>query len=418
MSFLDIFSGPTLEKLEKKGDTLFESGSWGEAKLTYERALEKAKKEHQRLPDAEPRLLKKIAKTREALAAVHQEKAEDLMEGGYFDDARALLSLARELTSDETRIHELTILSDRLKTMHHAETEKELVDKYYGLTDEEESEEFYETDPDEHFHALCGTLPPDIQEAYLSYDEDFRDGYIALNAGDFETAATCLSRAMEADSTPGSYIPLELATAYLHLEKHADARELLVPFLEHHPESLPAYRLLCEIYWEEKDFAQADAVIDSVPEDLADSLEVLLLRGETRCQAGDFETARGLYQSFLDEQGWQEEIGIALAGVHEAAGEEEKARLAYQDVMGHCAGCGARIDPEIKHKYAELSFAAGIQDTSVLELYLGLAQEIPERASAYYARVSRIYADQGNETEAARFRVFAKHGVESPATKS
>lgn len=412
MSFLDIFSGPPLEKLEKKGDALFESGSWGQAKLAYERALGKVEKERRRLPDAEPRLLEKIEKTKEALAAVHQEKAEDLMESGYVDEARDLLSLARGLTSDEARIQELTILSDKLNDLSHAQTEKELVDNYYGLADDE-IPEAYEASPDEQFQAICGILHPEIRETYLSYGEDFRDGYIALNAGDFETAATCLSRAMAADSSPGGYIPLELATAYLHLGKLADARGLLVPFLEHHPESLPAYRLLCEICWEEKDFAQADAVIDSVPEDIGNSLEVLLLKGETRRQAGDFEAARVLYQSFLDERGWQDEIAIALAGVHEEAGEGEKARLTYRQIMGRCTGCGAKIDPEIKHKYAELSFAAGIQDTNVLELYLALAREIPARAPEYYARVSRIYADQGNETEAARFRVFAKRAADS-----
>ena len=252
---------------------------------------------------------------------------------------------------------------------------------------------------DEQFYALCGTLPPEIQDTYLSYGEDFRAGYLALNTGDFEAAATLLARAMATNSTPQSYIPLELATAYLHLERLSEARQLLVPFLEHHPDALPAYQLLCEICWEENDFQQADAVIDAVPKDFADSLAVWLLRGETRYHAGDFETAKALYQGFLDNQGWREEIALSLAKAHEASGGQEKARLIYQEIMGRCTGCRARIDPEIKHKYAELSFAAGIHDTKVLELYLALAQEIPVNASIYYERVAEIYAARGNETE-------------------
>ena len=412
MAFLNIFSGPPLEKLEKKGDAFFESGLFGQAKLAYERALGKAEKERLRQPDAGARLLEKIENTKEALAAVHQKSAEDLMDGGYFDDARPLISLATEITSNEARIRELTALADKLTALQQVEAEKELVDPYYGLADEPDPEDLYQTTPDEQFEAICGPLPPEIREAYLSYGEDFRDGYLALNAGDFESAVAFLSRALTADSTPGSYISLELATAYLRLGRLSDARGLLVLFLEHHPEALPGYQLLCEICWEEKDFRQADTVLDSVPENFSDSLAVLLLRGETRCRAGDVEEAKTLYRSFLDRRGWREEVALALAGVQEVSGEEEKARLLYREMMGRCTGCGAKIDPEIKHKYAELSFAAGIQDTNVLELYLSLAREIPDRAPEYYGRVSRIYAAQGNETEAARFRVFAKRAVD------
>ena len=408
MSFLKFLSGPPPEKLEQKGDALFDSGLWGDAKLAYERALEKAKKENRPSPDREARLFVKITKAKEALAESHQKTAEDFMEGGYFDDARDLLSLALEITGDEVRTRAITALTEKLESLEQAEAEKALAEGYHGPRDEQAPEAHMGVTLDEQFYALCGTLPPEIQETYLSYDDDFKAGYLALNAGDFTAAELFLSRAMATDATSGSYIPLELATACLNLGKLTEARQLLVPFLEHHPEALPAYQLLCDICWEEKDFQQADAVIDSIPKDLADSLAVLLLRGETRCHAGEFEAAKTLYQRFLDNQGWREEIALALAKAQEASGQYEKARLVYRDIMSHCTGCGARIDPEIKHKYAELSFTAGMHDTKVLELYLALAQEIPDQAPGYYDRIAAIYSAQGNDTEAARFRSIAK----------
>ena len=408
MSFLKFLSGPPPEKLEQKGDTLFDSGLWGDAKLEYERALEKAQKENRLSPDWEVRLSDKIAGAKEALAEAHQQTALDLMEGGYYDDARSYFSLALEITGDKARTRALTALFEELEALQKTDAENALAQGYYGPAEEQDPEAHTAATLDEQFYALCGTLPAEIQETYLSYDDNFKAGYLALNSGDFETAATHLARSMASDATPASYIPLELATAYLHLGRLNEARELLVPFLEHHPDALPAYQLLCDIYWEEKDFQQADAVIDSVPEDLADSLAVLMLRGETRYHAGDFEAAKNLYQTFLDNHGWREEIAMALARGHEAAGEYEKARLVYQDIMGRCTSCRARIAPEIKHKYAELSFAAGIHDTKVLELYLALAQEIPHNAPLYYDRVAEIYAARGNKAEAARFRSIAK----------
>ena len=412
MSILKFLSGSDPEKLEKKADDLLDSGFWGEAKLEYERALTKAEKKGLLSPVQKMRLSGKIIKAREGLAAAHQKTAEDYMDGGHYDDARSFLSLAREITSSSNRIQELTLLDEKLETLCRTEAKQDLVDEYYGLADEETAEEAYEVSPDEQYHAICATLPPEIREAYLSCDENFRSGYLALNAGEFETAATHLARAMAANPDSGSYIPLELATAYLHLGRLAEARGLLVPFLEHHPDALPAYQLMCDICWEEEDFKQADALIDSVPEPFAHSLAVLLLRGETRYRAGDFHAAKTLYQTFMDSRGWEMEVALALAKTHEAMRENEDARIIYQDIMGRCTGCGAKIDPAVKHKYAELSFAAGIHDTHILELYLDLAQKNPDMAPEYYARVSRIYAEQGNETEAARFRMIARRASE------
>ncbi|MFO8239781.1 MAG: tetratricopeptide repeat protein [Dissulfuribacterales bacterium] len=411
MSFIKFFSGPTPEKLEKKGDALFKAGLWGQAKLEYERALVKAEKASNLSPGWQAQLSEKIAETREALAKAHQKTAEDFIEGGYFDDARPLISLALEITSDEARTRELSKLLEKLESLQQTESETDLAHNYYGRAYEQtddKTDKTYDVTLDEQYYALCNTLPTEIQETYLSYGENFKTGYLALNAGDFETAATFLSRAMEEDMNPLSYIALELATAYLHMGRPAEARQLLTAFLEHQPEALLAYQLLCDIYWGEKDFQRADALIDSVPESLADSPAVRMLRGETRFHAGEFDEAKALYQKFLDDHGWQEKIAIALANAHEALGEIENARSIYQEIMGRCIKCAARINPAIKHKYAELSFAAGIHDSNVLKLYMALIREMPHNAPAYYDKVSLIYAAQGNETEAARFRSIAR----------
>lgn len=411
MSFLRFLSGPTPEKLEKKGDGLFNSGSFGEAKLEYERALDKAEKEGRLPSEWKTQVAEKITATKEALSKAHQKTAEDLIEGGYYDDARPFLSLALEVASDEARTLEIGMIIKKLESLEEAKTEEELAENFYGLADEETEDGRHETTLDEEYHAVCGTLPPEVQEAYSSYGDYFKIGYLALNNGEFETAATYLSRAMSEDSNPDSYIPLELATAYVHLGKLIEARELLLPFIKDHPEALPAYQLLCDIYWMEKNFDRADALIDSVPEKLAESLAVLLLRGETRYHAGDFEKAKTLYRSFLESRGWEEEVALALARTCEASGENEPARMIYREIMGRCTGCGTKISPEVKHKYAELSFATGNHDDGVLELYLSLARDIPRNAPGYYEKVSRIYASRGNETEAARFRSIAKRAA-------
>ena len=42
---------------------------------------------------------------------------------------------------------------------------------------------------------------------------------------------------MEENPTADSYIPLELATAYLNLQKHPEAQQLLETFVEDQPQA-------------------------------------------------------------------------------------------------------------------------------------------------------------------------------------
>ena len=408
MSFLSLFSGPSPEKLAQKGDALAETGLWGQAALAYERALEKLAKRAAPSPEYHQQLSGKIARVKESLAMEHYRTAENLIDGGNFDEARDLISLACTLTA-APRI--LQLLEQQLQKIDvfqqqtHAETP---LDDYYGLADADEDTAPHDASNDEYFFALCGTLPPEVQEAYLSYGENFQSGLITLNEGKFQAAADYLALAMKENPEPESYIPIELAAAYLHTEKSAEAEALLKPVLRHHPDALPAYHLLCEIYWERKDFQKIDTLLAAVPPDLANSLAVALLKGETLTRAESFSQAIDLYQNYFNTNGWSDPIARALAKTFEAAGAPDKARDLYKELMNRCNSCRNRIDPEIKHQYAELNFLAGIFNTEILELYLSLAREIPENAAGYYDRISHIYTAHGNKLEANRFRSFAK----------
>jgi tetratricopeptide (TPR) repeat protein len=409
MSFLKLFSGPSPEKLEEKGDALFAAGHWGPAKLAYEGALDKRQKRSGQDIDARHRLEQKIRETVNALAREHRQTAQNLIEGGYDDEARALLTLAMEVTADpqfktelDAQLHALT------SPRNHPNDSEPMIST---VRSEDSASPFDEASGDDYFLALCGTLPQEVRDAYLAYGEDFKSGYIALNRGDFLAAADSLSRAMAQNPQPESYIPLELASAKLNLDRPAEARELLEIFLEHHPDALPAYQLLCEIYWEEEDFDRVDALLASLPEELSKSVAAVLLKGETLMRAGRHAEARKFYRQFLEVYGWNDDVARELSKAHEALGESAEARAICREIIGRCDSCRARIDPAIKHRYAELCFTDGLYTTEILEMYLALAREIPENAAGYFDRVSRIYAAQGNPTEAERFLSFARRAA-------
>ena len=408
MSILRLFSGASPEKLEKKGDAFYAAGLWGKAKLEYEHAHDKLEK----APDQgfrRQQLAAKIIRTKEALGEQHFKEAEAFAEGGYFDEALNMLALAFEVTpknSFKTRIKERT---EQIEALKQQEDVANLPNFVYNPEDEDNAQEMEDPSPEEYFEALCGPLPPEVYEAYMSYGRNFMIGYIALNQADFETAADNLAQALEQNPQPGSYIPIELASAYFNLDRTSEAQTLLEGFLEHHPDTLPAYQLLCEIYWEQKDFERVSALLESIPSEVAQSLAVALLKGETLFQSGDFAGANKFYRDFFDTYGFNEAIAAELAKTYEALGQPDQARQIYQEMIGNCSSCHTQVDPMIKHKYAELSFAAGMHSTDILEIYLSLAQQIPDNAAGYFDRVSRIYESQGNEHEAARFRNFSQN---------
>ena len=405
MAWFNLFSGPTAEQMEKKGDALGVAGFWGEAKLKYEGA-------HRKLGAAtDPdrmglhRLDEKIANSRENMAHAHHRHAARLMESGHFEEAMDLAALALELTGDDALKAILAEQHRAIEAARDATAGPTFPEPEAIWGPDEHGEAPHE--PDEQFAALCGTLPDPVSRAYMGYGADFKTGYIALNNGDFETAERYLARALDNQGAADSYIPLELATACMHLGRPEQARQLLEVLLDHHPDALPAYQVLCEIYWEQGAFDRAEVLLDAVPGELAASRAVFILKGETLLLAGRFDAARTFYGDFLSAYGWDETIAGALARTHEALDERDHALGIYRKIMDRCTGCHSRVDPLVKEKVADLSFEAGQLNTSTLELYLSLAQELPQKAFSYYARVSRIYHTLGNETEARRFSTLA-----------
>ncbi|UCF83943.1 MAG: tetratricopeptide repeat protein, partial [Desulfobacteraceae bacterium] len=193
-----------------------------------------------------------------------------------------------------------------------------------------------------------------------------------------------------------------------NLDKFDEARQLLETFLHYHPDALPGYQILCEVFWEMGAFDQAEALLAQCPDELRNSLAHHLLRGETMFQAGNYSQAKFFYQDFMNEYGWNELIARALARTFETLGDLENARDMYAEIMDQCRSCHTRIDPFVKRRFADISFDLGEYSSAILEMYLSLAQEDPENTPFYYLRVSQIYSSLGNEEEARRFQLFAQ----------
>ncbi len=406
MKFSHLFTGKPYREIEKNADALFQVGEYGAAKLEYEKALHKLAKKTPEPSEAGDHIEMKIAKCKDALALEHRKAADNLIEAGLHEEAEDLLRLALELVRDKQLAVEI---EERLKVVKthsipHGASGISISDE----ASEDEREFGYQASGEEYFTALINALPKTEQELYLGYGDLFREGYVKLNQGRFEDAVTLLSQALEANSSSEGFIRLELATAHLNLGNDSEGCSLLEGFLNDYPESLRAYPPLCESYWQNEQFDKAQQLLMNCPEPLSDSPVIHLLIGETLFHAGRYHDAESHYLNSLDAHGWDEAIVLALARTFEALGSKEKALKQYAEIINRCQGCGSRIDPLIKQKYADISLETGDHSISILELYLGLVQEVPENRTDYYQKISMIYDLNGNEDEARRFRSFAE----------
>ncbi len=402
MGLLKNILGQNPAKSEERGDEFFGRSEWGRAKLEYEKALGQLNRRSPGYLRDEPRIQEKLTQAKESLARKHRQTGEELIETEHYEEARELFELVIDLSQDRDMTADV---ENRLKELEDLSSKDIQMETYEVPVSEEE---VYDAQDEELFMALCSTLPEDVRDAYISYGEDFKTGYLALNRSEFQIAADTLSRAMEENPSPDSFIPLEMASACLNLEQFDEARHLLETFLSYHPNALPGYQLLCEVFWAMESFDQAEKLLDECPDEFKKSVAFFLLRGETLFQEQRYGEAISLYQGFKTDYGWSDEIMKALAKAHEASGDLKSAQGIYGSIIDQCTSCHSRVDPFVKRKFADISFDLGQYTTPILEMYLSLAREDSPNVPFYYERVSEIYSSQRNEAEARRFRGFVR----------
>jgi len=397
---------PRSEKYEQRGDDCVRASDWGMAKLAYETALDALGRSAPNDAESKARIHEKRHGSMEALSREHMQAAQELIESGFEDEARELLELALDLTRDTTLQADIR---NRLRGVERStsmavQRDASELEPLFPL----DEQEYIEANDVETFMALLGALPEAVRSAYASYGASFQTGYLALNRGDFELAVHALSRAMEENPSPASFIPLELATALLNAQRVDEAEGLLETFVEHHPDALPGYQVLCEVFWETGAFDRAEALLESCPEELQNSSAYVLLKGESLARSGRPSEAAVFYQAFMKAYGRHDAVLNALATTYETLGDLEKARDLYCEIMNQCRSCHTRIDPLVQRKLADIRFALGERSVTILESYLFLAQGDPFNRALYFDRVSQIYASLGNEAEARRFSQFAR----------
>lgn len=413
MGFFGIFSGRSPESHEERGDEYMSNGAFGDALLEYEKALEKIEKRFPEKRHLADRIGDKIRGAGNGLAKKHLENAEAMIQAGEFSDARELYYLALELTEDEGLKREIDKKLSDFDRHDDLPAEAPAVYDYEMNGTDEDIDEYddeleYEYEYDEDlFHVLCNALPEDMQEAYRGYGASFAAGYVALNQGDFETAAAYLEEAM-AENRPPNLIPLELATAMIHMGEYEETAALLSDYVASNPEQPRAYQLLCEIFWETKEYGRAGRLLSQIPESIKYSRAMLILQGENLFQKKEYAAAESLFGHYINNYGKDEIVSRALAKTLEASGRTTDAKALYAEILNKCLSCGTRADPFLKRRYADICYQEGDTSAGLVDIYLGLVREDPDNRAIYFSRVSSILHRKGELDEARRYKALAE----------
>ena len=406
MALLKWLGGKSAHDHEMRADVFADRRAWGKAKLEYERALDKIESKPGNPQAPADRLKQKLDTCCQALSDQHFQNGRDLLEAGLRQDAAELLELALELCRNPAKKEQILQWLNRVHPAAPKAGAASPAEPSTAISDART--EGGEEDTETYFEVLLSMLPEELQEAYSSYGERFEQGYVALNRGEFSRAAELLEQARSERSGGGGYISLELAGAYVNLERLDEAGKLLEAFLGSHPDALPAYELLCEIHWEQQNFERARELLSGCPQALKASAAFVALYGETLRREAKLDEARHWLQEHLQKYGWNDKIALVLAAVCEQRSQSGEALALYARYLERCRGCGSRTPPEIERKYADLSLAGGSTSDEILEIYLGLASKDPDNAAAYYQNAGRIYAARGNLKEARRFEEIAE----------
>lgn len=388
------------EKLEAAGDAYMDAKDFGGAKLEYESALSLIERKHADNTDLLQRVKQKLTHSKESLARKHLASGDDLVDVNAMDEAERLFSLALTLTEDP----ELQkALKDRIGLTVKVTPHDEPADDTNGPEGEPEI-----PDEDHQLEVLCMTMPDDMAEAYMSYGDTFKEGYLALSRGDFIRAADKLRLALKEHEDENTHIPVELATAHYNLWQPEPAIELLTGYLQSYPASYQGISLLCDVYCDLRQHEFAREVINELPEIVRTSLEIVRLKGRIYHQEGDYDNAEAVFRDALKTSEWDMDVARELAMTLEAAGKTEEALEIYTGILNECTQCHQRINPLDKKAYADLSFRLNDFSDKVLDIYLNLGKDYPVLRKDCYEKACTIFSHHGNHKEAARFRKMAE----------
>jgi len=279
MSFLKkLFGGSSFEDLRAEGDAHFAQKRFGEAKLTYDRALAKEKGV---AADGVAHVRAQIDASRDAIARERMASAVELDRHGDLALARAELEGALETAASEELVR---AIERQLEALERGDARKRAA--------------AVDVSDDEMFEAMSGNWEPEQVDEYAAAGPKLREALLASNAGRFIEAVALLEALVAAAKSP-NYLHFELGIARVSVEDSTGAEESLRAFVKSiGPEEGGSARLAAHGALAEIVYARGDE--EGAVNELGAAIEALEEDPRPYIMLGNFLRKRGHAESAID----------------------------------------------------------------------------------------------------------------------
>jgi tetratricopeptide (TPR) repeat protein len=397
MSFLEkLFGGGSFENRLAEADSLYERGRYGEAKLAYERAAEKATGAH-----AERRAYveQRIADSRDAIARMRLREAERLEAHGEMDLARAELAGALETAASADVVREC---ERRIEALERR-------DARIAAT-------AVEVSPDEIVEAIAANWEEEQAEEYESYGRRFREALLLTHEERFAEARAKLEELLTEAKDP-HYLHFEVGQARLLAGAEAEAVASFRAFLASiGPDEGGYARLMTHAHLaaladehgdEEGAIAQWEAAVEALPDDPRPRLNLgvyLRRKGHAEAAAEVLEAVLAEISEIQPDVRIVEELALAKRDL----GREDEAVELLEQVVAHHVKLGLLdYPPEGARALAELHEKRGNLRRAA-DLWRSLAKGSHVAGHLHYHReAARLLAALGEVGEARRLLLRA-----------
>lgn len=401
--FKKIFGGGSFEEHRAEGDKLFEAGRLEDARLAYQRALEKAKGAPSQAVTA---CHERIAECLDRMAEARIRQAAELVEAGHQDLAEVELRNAMETAASEEiarRARRALETLEKDDARRQAEAEPEMSD-------------------DDRWALLAGGWEGDQLDEYDAYLPEIQPALLALHDGKGAEARAQLEALLEEAEEP-CYLLLEVGRARILTDDYAGGEEALRAFLERLGEDeggdarLSAYAELAALRDREDDEEGAMAELERAMDAFPDDPRPFFMMGRYLRAKEHPEEAIEVLEAALplldeDRPDWRFFEELALARI--AAGDEEAAAQDLDRVLAQFVQL-RRLDfpPVTAVARAKLHENAGELEKAA-DLYRGLANGSDrENHLTYHREAARLLLELGLDEEARRMLTRALALAES-----
>ncbi|MFT3921732.1 MAG: hypothetical protein QM778_04285 [Myxococcales bacterium] len=394
-----MFRKKEARELLADAEALFAAGDFGEAKLAFDRAEERARKDGQ--GELAEQAAAKASTSCDRIAEKRIKEAENLANGGHLELAEEELRHALD-TARSPQVRERVAAAQRLLEQ---------------LDAQEQARPAAALSEEERLTLITGSWEALQAKELESYGEPLLQAALALEDDRAAQALPLLERLLQTAKEP-SYLWLELGRARLALNDDPGAREALRTFLARiGPEEggaarLVAHRELARIAHEAGDHEAAiaeleasAAALEDDPRPLLDLGNYLRLIKRPRDAIEVLEMCAGTFEDKAVEWPVTMELGLACAD----AGESERGIAALEAVLDQLGARGhTDFPPQAVTALAKLHEEAA-NLTRAADLYRALCQGSDNANHASYHReAARLLDALGLADEAQRMRTRAE----------